>query len=130
MSGPVAYDFEPEYSSKELDAMTNAVGAEIEIEIGDGHENIRMGAGVNSWCSGGNCCLMATERECLCCQEVQALDFLMDSGSSNILICIIENADFRAVCLNRGVLGVTYAGLRSQTHGDDIDALPRELSNR
>ena len=40
MSGPVAYDFEPEYSSEELDAMTNAVGAEIEIEIGDGHENI------------------------------------------------------------------------------------------
>ena len=129
MAEPGAYDFEPEYTVEELTAIAN-LHASIDLEIEVDGSNIAessTGRPVGSWCVCNNCQVMATERECLCCQAVPALQGLISSGES----CVISNnPDFYAVCLNHAVLRANYASLRSQRHGDDIDALPPQLSNR
>ena len=125
MAGPGAYDFEPEYSNEELASISDLdVGVELEVEVVDSGSVERS---VSSWCKCGSCKLMPTERECLCCQDVQALDSLIISGTNCITL---NNVDFNAVCLNHAVLRASYAALRSQRHGDSIDALPPLLSNR
>ena len=125
MAGPGAYDFEPEYSNEEFTSMSDLdVSVEFEVEVVDSGSVERS---VSSWCKCGRCRLIPTERECLCCQDLQALDSLIISSTN----CnTLDNVDFNAVCLNHAVLQASYAALRSQRHGDSIDALPPQLSNR
>ena len=62
-------------------------------------------------CHCGNCQIMSTTEECICCCEIaQVVAKLEDGGAP----CITEHEGFDAVCLNRWVLQTAYYQYKQQ----------------
>nr|XP_054750630.1 P2X purinoceptor 7-like [Lytechinus pictus] len=130
MEGPRPYDFEPQYSAEEI-----AQRAEERRRTGCSSERDNNGADVeppppppdrldnDNWCSCGNCRVMPTQIECICCHEIgNCRQFLSPSVN-----CIIDNEDFSKVCLERAVLRTALvARLDKRGHRGN---LPRILEN-
>ena len=59
-------------------------------------------------CTCGHCSVMSTERESICCKEIEQLAQLLGSGNESNLEsqCITRHVDFTDVCLCRAVLTV------------------------
>ncbi|XP_041348808.1 uncharacterized protein LOC121378581 isoform X1 [Gigantopelta aegis] len=53
------------------------------------------------WCDCGNCALMATVEECLCCMEVPAARYKADMADDE---CVSQHEGFIVNCLNMHVL--------------------------
>ena len=64
-------------------------------------------------CSCGNCRIMPTVRECLCCKEVDRITDIMTEGVTHAQ-CICEHPGCHPVCLDRYVLQVAYYKYRQQ----------------
>ena len=82
---------------------------------------------VNLRCLCGHCIIMQSQRECLCCREIQViLNKLSDtddtSTSGSQLRCITEHPGFSSVCLNIWVLQAVYSQYR-QHYGSYIAPL-------
>ena len=61
------------------------------------------------WCNCGNCVLMPTRKECLCCKEMELLEPFITNLN---LTWFVSHIDFTAVCLNRSVLRTSLAALK------------------
>ena len=78
--------------------------------------------GNTSWCVCGKCRCMETEEESKCCREAGEVP---DDYFSN-LVCITENGNFGAVCLQREVLK-TVLRMLNNMRGDNINISNRSL---
>ena len=75
------------------------------------------------WCTCHECKEEAREIDCLCCQEVAALNFFFDNGR---IKCITESPEFTTLCLNELVLKNVLTGL----HVSRGDYLEDKCANR
>ena len=94
------YRFEPErivvddsLSMQGADSTENLDGDDGRGSTGDEDRVVNT-----EWCSCGTCGIMPTSKECLCCQEMDELDWMLHG-----LRCIIQHEDFASVCINGGV---------------------------
>ncbi|XP_063416278.1 uncharacterized protein LOC134697922 [Mytilus trossulus] len=99
VAGINPYQFEPYASDSETS----------ENEEGENHQENRLED--NSWCSCGNCEVMPTARECICCNEVQRV---LDVKNEEDISCITQHPGFSPVCLDVHVLGVAYFQYRQE----------------
>ena len=60
-------------------------------------------------CACGHCCVMPTQREWICCEEVEEIKELLEDHSTldEQPPCIIQHTDFANVCLCKAVLTVS-----------------------
>jgi len=64
---------------------------------------------------------MNTERESICCNEIEQLTQLLDGmGAAIHPDCITEHVDFSTVCLNRAVLTVALYSHRHRYGTSDV----------
>ena len=77
------------------------------------------------WCRCGNCIVMPTVRECVCCQEVAAIQYRIPTESES-LTCITRNPSFTTVVLDREVLDVTLLLLKDLR----AESLKRPINSR
>lgn len=99
------YIYEPEKSSSDTDSSND----ELEINGNSSEENYvvqeNSRVGNVDWCKcGGNCKIEKRDIDCLCCQEVHALNLKFDA--ENNIRCITESKDFEILCTNKTVLEV------------------------
>lgn len=115
------YQFEPE---KEV--ITDTDDSEEDSEESDGESqnqatNERIGN--TAWCECSQCKVENREIDCLCCQEVAALNEKFDKSSVK---CITEDEEFQTLCLNKAVLENVLTGL----HDSRGDHLEKDITNR
>ena len=140
MSQPPCYGLDPEYTEEEFlererraaeardagAAVADPAEAEPEGLDADADPDPGPGRGDRTqhldWCTCGNCIIMPTARECICCQEVAGCADIADDG------CITDTEDFASVCLTRVVLRVLHVARRDiRGHAHHV---PQELSNK
>ncbi|XP_063959126.1 P2X purinoceptor 7-like [Lytechinus pictus] len=63
----------------------------------------------NWWCSCGNCPVMQTDEESLCCRELTRCREIQTNG------CIVDSKEFKDVCLNKSLMN-TFLTFRSKDH--------------
>ena len=127
MPGPPGYAFQPEWHAEEIEERA-AAGDEAEGEPdrlpAAAEPNARLAN--TDWCECGNCLVMPTARECICCREIGRCRDLQPNG------CITNNEDFGSVCLKPVVLRVFHVarkdirGGRPRVRG----RAPEELDNK
>ncbi|XP_065900520.1 P2X purinoceptor 7-like isoform X1 [Dysidea avara] len=106
LTGPsevMPYRFEPVYESRleEREESFSLLAVEREETEADRVGNI-------DWCRCGHCIVMATQRESICCKEIEQINSLLEGDGLAVRpVCISEHADFSNVCLCRAVLMVT-----------------------
>lgn len=129
-SGPNPYDFEPTFTEEELQQQAFIVD-EVELEsdvdlslLGRLGRESRRRSSSTSWCTCGNCVVMPSEKECLCCHEVAKLAWLIQESGT----CVTSHQDFQNVCLNQAVLRAAHI-MRRDVLGHDGQGL-RDLANR
>jgi len=121
------YIFEPEKevsstsqtSSSNEDESENDGNDEDCGEIND--ENVRVGK--LNWCKCELCSYENREIDCLCCQEVDALNSKFDDENIH---CVTESTGFATLCTNKLVLANVLTGLH-ETKGDYLE---KSWSNR
>ena len=108
MAGPTGYAFHPQWNKEELEQRERRERerggeegelAEPEPEVGRLPVPAARLADTD-WCECGNCEIMSTARECICCREISRCRDLQPDG------CVIDNEDFARVCLTPVVLRV------------------------
>jgi hypothetical protein len=57
---------------------------------------------VNNWCCCQKCTILPTDRECICCSEIEILNKLRDKYK-----CVIENPSFSKLILDEEVVDIT-----------------------
>ena len=115
------YQFEPE---KEVVSETDESGEDSEESDGESQNlatNERVGN--TAWCECSQCKVENREIDCLCCQEVAALNERFDKLAVN---CITEDEELRTLCLNKAVLENVLTGL----HDSKGDHLEKDITNR
>ena len=65
-------------------------------------------------CSCGNCVVMPSQRECICCREVVPVLNKLSEAKDEDIKCITDHPGFSAVCLNVLVLQAAYSEYRQQ----------------
>lgn len=114
------YMYEPE---KEISSTSSSSSlSEIETSSNDDLiSNIRIGN--LEWCQCQECKIEEREIDCLCCQEVAALNSKFDRESMH---CITQSSEFDTLCLNKTVLKNVLTGL----HVSRGDFLEDDVTNR
>lgn len=112
------YMFEPE---KDVSSTSSGLTSESdEAET----ENEQEGRVANlDWCTCGFCKRESREIDCICCQEVSALNCVFDKDN---ICCVLGCNEFKTLCLNEVVLKNVLTGLH-ETRGDPIEP---NMSNR
>ena len=117
------YLYEPEKDVSDTDSSN-----ESEIDKSSSEEDYSVEkprVGNNDWCKcGGNCKIEKRNIDCLCCQEVHALNSKFDA--KNDIGCITESKDFETLCTNKTVLENVLVGL----HKARGEYLEENTSNR
>ncbi|XP_065892577.1 uncharacterized protein [Dysidea avara] len=99
------YQFEP------IDATASDSSQLTEDESSSDEEQFSKLPNDMSWCHCGNCKMMPTRKECICCCSiVEMVAKLEEVGAT----CITESEGFNAVCLNQWVLETAYYQYRQQ----------------
>lgn len=103
-----AYDFDPETSceSDDSESYTNSdddMNNEYEMKVGN-----------TNWCKCNHCKVMNTHEESLCCKDEVPQEYF------ELKECIIENEDFKVVCLNEAVLKTTL-NMLNNLRGNKIE---------
>lgn len=70
-------------------------------------------------CKCGNCQIMDTTKECICCQEIDALvnknlELVIEGTVQQVPCCITQHPGFLAVCTNKWVLETAKYRYRQQ----------------
>jgi len=99
------YEFEPQSKKSEVD---NSSKETTHVELSQSRK------GNTEWCKCGNCKMMSSEEESVCCHDDVPESYL--DGKK----CIIENEHFGAVCLQKEVLK-TVLHMLNNIRGDKID---------
>ena len=102
---------------------TSSSSSESETSSSDGELNTDTRIGNLEWCHCQECKKEDREIDCLCCQEVAALNSKFDTESMN---CIIQSSEFETLCLNKTVLKNVLTGL----HVSRGDFLEDDITNR
>ncbi|KAK6191119.1 hypothetical protein SNE40_002862 [Patella caerulea] len=110
------YQFEPEYSPGEMRTDSDTDTSEDEAI----DNNTRVGN--TDWCLCTNCSSMPLSDECVCCKEINAVSHRL----AHTTLCVIENEDFRTVCLNAEVLRVS-AIARADMRGDNVQRISNDV---
>ena len=117
------YLYEPEKDVSDTDSSN-----ESEIDKSSSEEDYSVEkprVGNNDWCKcGGNCKIEKRNIDCLCCQEVHALNSKFDA--ENYSGCITESKDFETLYTNKTVLENVLVGL----HEAREEYLEENRSNR
>ncbi|XP_056014380.1 P2X purinoceptor 7-like [Ostrea edulis] len=100
----VPYQFEPEASESNESEQDSSLG-------GSDEDQPRLDN--TDWCTCGYCVLMPTQRESICCCEIDRVNSKKDS-SDRKLSCITQHPGFSLVCLDVYVLETAYYQYRSQ----------------
>lgn len=125
-SEPVCYGFDPEYSEAELAEMEErraAIDQKVDLVREDAPDPLPAPdrRENNDWCLCGNCAVMPTVVECLCCRELARCRELQPEG------CVIDAREFGEVCLTVAVLRVFHIARRDiRGHRRHV---PGELEN-
>ena len=115
------YMFEPE---REIEDTTDkSSDDEDEDKFFDALGEQDMRTGKIDWCQCGNCCIEKREIDCLCCQEVDALNPKFDEENVS---CIANSTEFKILCTRKSVLENVLVGL----HEIKGDCLEEKWSNR
>ena len=71
------FQFEPVRDPNDNDPVNyfSDGGDEIEMAVGK-----RRNLPISAWCQCGKCSIMPTEKECLCCQEIDAVTIFLSGG--------------------------------------------------
>lgn len=137
MSQPSCYGLDPEYSEEEFQALEvqrrereiqqhgEEAGADAHHDDADGDGHPDPGPGDRrqhlDWCICGNCEVMPTTRECVCCREIQGCSDITDD-------CIVDSEEYASVCLTRVVLRVLHVARRDiRGHAHHV---PQDLTNK
>ena len=79
MSVPHGYAFQPEWDEKEIEEIERVAVAAGNTELEGEQQADRLPAAAavpnarlanTDWCECGNCLVMPTARECICCREI------------------------------------------------------------
>ncbi|KAK3744182.1 hypothetical protein QZH41_020569, partial [Actinostola sp. cb2023] len=98
--GVEPYQFEPIGPANNVEVEENEPQTAMEIERAD-----RLGN--THWCTCGNCVVMETIQESVCCRATPAIQneiLVLDLGRENPPLCITDHPGFQPVCLNMWVL--------------------------
>ena len=118
------YKFEPEkYVSETDDEDTESITEDEESSDDDTDKESSIRVKTLHWCSCSNCKIEEREIDCLCCQEVAALNENIEKFSVK---CITTATEFQTLCLNKAVLENVLVGLHD-SRGDPIE---KKTSNR
>ncbi|XP_054759764.2 P2X purinoceptor 7-like [Lytechinus pictus] len=103
MAGPPGFAFQPEWDINEAPVVGNGYPAAADEDpdpeaIAQAQAEARLAN--NEWCGCGNCVVMPTAIECICCREIARCLDLQAHG------CVRDHEDFVRVCLTRVVLRV------------------------
>ena len=117
------YMFEPE---KDDVSSISSSSSEIEDENdSESKTNLEKSSRVGNleWCKCGECNIEKREIDCLCCQEVDALNSKFDRENMS---CVIKSIEFETLCINKLVLEKVLTGLH-ESRGDHME---KTWSNR
>lgn len=125
------YMYEPERdvsSASSSNESSDSFEEEISnlVDEKDNVEKVNSRVGHIDWCKCGECRVETREIDCLCCQEVDALNSKFDTEVMN---CIIQSKDFDTLCCNETVLKNVLTGLH-ETKGDHLEKIPSNRSLR
>lgn len=81
----LGFQFEPRKTLKSR-SESEWVDYETDEEVEEISSNLRTNLAVSTWCKCGNCTLQPTERECMCCHELESFDSYELSGTLEIII--------------------------------------------
>ena len=116
------YQYEPRRAVPSVDSDSDShISSESEEEVDFGDWRVDT----DEWCTCGQCTVMATAQECICCQELENAKVYIDELPREAT-CISENADFTNVVTRRSVLRAALIA-RADIRADD---LKEPLTNR
>lgn len=113
------YMYEPE----RVVSNTSSSNEDSSTSGSDSEDIVANRIGNTEWCDCQNCKKETREIDCLCCQEVAALNLKFDNSS---IACILDSQEFSTLCLNEYVLKNVLTGL----HVSRGDYLENECTNR
>ena len=122
-------DFHPYmYEPKKLVSSTSPSDSESSISEGS---SFHIDSSVNrigktDWCKCKRCKKETREIDCLCCQEVAALNLKFDFCEME---CITDSDEFATLCLNKAVLANVLTGLHV-SRGDYLENVSTNRSLR
>ena len=74
-------------------------------------------------CKCGCCIVMSTQRESVCCHEIEQINTLLEDPHLEMRpSCVTQHADFNNVCLCRTVLTVSLYAHRHHYEGVEVPA--------
>ena len=107
------YLYEPE---KDISSTSSSL-SESETSSSDGELNGDTRVGNLEWCHCHECQKEEREIDCLCCQEVAALNSKFDAENIN---CVVQSSEFATLCLDKTVLNNVLTGLHV-SRGDFLE---------
>ena len=115
------YQFEPDRPDRSQEENNSEYSSpseeeESEVEINQKKDRIRIGN--KDWCSCGYCKEEDREIDCLCCEEVAAIDETKFQTQN----CITLVEEFKVLCLTKTVLENVLVGLH-ETKGDPLEKI-------
>jgi len=117
-------DFHPYLYEPEKNVSTTSSDSESSTSEGlSSHDSSVNRIGNTGWCKCEKCEKETREIDCLCCQEVAALNLKFDISKMD---CITDSDEFKTLCLNKAVLENVLTGL----HVSRGDYLEKISSNR
>lgn len=131
--GPLAYAFEPIQLGRDSDEDESNSDSDSDSgtdseEDGDGPEpdpDHRLGN--THWCTCANCGPMTTVKECLCCQDIPAIqEKLVDNAQEDDLQCITHNVRFYWICLDSEALETAMLSMSNLR----ADSLVKPMNSR
>ncbi|XP_033115925.1 P2X purinoceptor 7-like [Anneissia japonica] len=115
---PMGFLFEPE---KHKDSVEIEEAHEYDQEVDEAMENRLDNL---NWCACGQCQLMPTNGECLCCREEDIFTSKMDENST---CCISKTETFKNACKNKDILEIIMAALKEVVGEDLRDPISNRL---
>ena len=110
--------FTPDMFEPEKDDVSSISSSESKTNL---EKSSRVGN--LEWCKCGECNIEKREIDCLCCQEVDALNSKFDRENMS---CVIKSIEFETLCINKLVLENVLTGLH-ESRGDHME---KTWSNR
>ena len=109
VEAPMAYAFEPMREPGATSSEDEASSPESEMSDSASVREDSSRLHALDWCKCGHCVLMPTEKESICCREV---DQFMCKVQDLDIECVTDNGYFTTLCVDREVLDVAMLQVR------------------